>query len=100
MLDVDVSHDGATSTLRLSGELDISTAGTLASAFLALEEAGQRRVIVDLGAVDFVDVAGLRPIVKAATHGFAIRLRRPSAQASRLLQVSGLSGLLRVEGAS
>lgn len=98
MLDVVVAHEGPVARIALRGELDVGTTGQLAAALQEIRSAGQRRVVVDLAGLDFVDVAGLRPLVAAIGDGLAVKLRNPSPQAVRLLEASGLGDVLLLDG--
>jgi anti-anti-sigma factor len=71
---LEVSHELAdgSATVRLSGELDISTAGELERILGDLEApGGPARIVVDLGGLRFMDSTGLRLLVTAD-----LRLRR------------------------
>ena len=95
--DVVVSQEGSASTVTISGELDLAASPVLASTLEGLRESGRRDVIVDLAGLTFVDVAGFRPLVAAATDGLTVRLRNPSRLARLVLDATGLCELLPVE---
>jgi anti-sigma B factor antagonist len=60
----DVSDDGT--TVRLSGELDISTAGVLERVLAELQRPdGPARIVMDLRGLRFMDSTGLRLLVTA-----------------------------------
>ena len=85
-LQIDSRHHGG---LRLSGELDLSTAPQLSNALMPMVARGGD-VVIDLAAVSFIDGSGLRPLLLAA-HQLEGRgcvvLRAPSRPAARLLDV-------------
>lgn len=51
--------------MRIAGEIDVATAPRVRDELTAVLDAGARRVILDLGAVDFVDSSGLGVLVGA-----------------------------------
>jgi anti-sigma B factor antagonist len=74
MSDLEVLQDAsdAGTTIRLSGELDISTAGELERVLGELElPGGPDRIVMDLRGLRFMDSTGLRLLVTAD-----LRLRR------------------------
>ncbi|MFI5955122.1 STAS domain-containing protein [Cryptosporangium sp. NPDC051539] len=84
--------------LRLSGELDIATSGTLRQSLDALREEGRENVVLDLSGVTFCDSTGLGTV---ATHarwvmqvGGALVVcgLRPDVEA--VFAISGLSTVL------
>ena len=83
---------------KLSGEIDAHTAPLLASALADLP-AGD--VTVDVAGVSFMDSSGLRVLIDAATRardgGGDLIIANPTPGISRLVEISGLSGQLRLE---
>jgi anti-sigma B factor antagonist len=64
-LEVHSEPDVGTVWIRLTGELDISTADGLERRLAELEEAEPRTVVLDLSDLTFMDSTGLRLIVSA-----------------------------------
>jgi anti-anti-sigma factor len=92
---VDVVDAGRVVTVR--GEIDAHTCGRLQAAIdRAIDLLGpdEPRLLVDVGAVGFIDSSGLRVLVNAANRlddsGTKLTLRNPSATVLRLLEVTGL----------
>jgi anti-sigma B factor antagonist len=86
--------------VRLSGELDIATAGR-AEDELRRAEAGEPDVLaVDLAGLTFMDSTGLRLIVAAASRARAADRRlvvvRGPDPVHRVLELTGLDGRLEV----
>lgn len=83
----------------LSGEVDAHTAPTLATAMAQLP-AGV--VMVDMSGVSFMDSSGLRVLMDATSRardgGGDLVVARPSAAVARLVEISGLSEQLRLDG--
>ena len=96
---VEVQPTGGSLTLRLAGELDLSTVGTLRSCLDQLD-GDVRTVVLDLGALTFLDSSGLNLI--AQTHErFGPELRElllvnPPPAVRRVLQISGISDFIAI----
>jgi anti-anti-sigma factor len=95
--DVVVSQEGTSSMIAVRGELDLAATPVLAATLQAMKEAGRQDVVIELGELAFVDVAGLRPLVAAATDGLSVRLRNPPRLARLVLETCGLSDVLPIE---
>ena len=84
-----------------SGEIDLATAPTMfdavASALAAFGDDG--RLVFDLGAVTFMDSAGLKAIALACRNiPGRVAVRNAPAQVRRLLDISGIGQLVDVDG--
>jgi anti-sigma B factor antagonist len=62
-LEVEAGKRGDTDVLTLRGEIDVYTAPRLRQAIIDLVEGGARHIVVDMGAVDFLDSTGLGVLV-------------------------------------
>jgi len=93
-LAVDRSTDGT--TLRVGGEIDLTSAPKLDEEIQSLIEQSVTKLTLDLSSVAFMDSTGLRVLLKASKllegHGGKVVLRKPSEPVRRLLEVSGLDG--------
>jgi anti-sigma B factor antagonist len=80
----------------VAGEVDIDTAPRMRLA-LAAALAAASRVVVDLGAVTFMDSSGLAALIathqKAAATGATLRLQHVPPLVLRLLTVTGMDSL-------
>src|SRR6476646_9127009 len=73
-LGIDLRQEGGgTSTLVVTGELDLATAPTLEGAVMRLCDQGARRLVIDLSRLEFIDASGLH----------AVSAARESCQGSR-----------------
>ncbi|WP_170323631.1 STAS domain-containing protein [Cryptosporangium phraense] len=85
--------------LRVAGALDLDTASQLRSAGTsALRESGPAPTLtVDLSEVTFLDSTGLGVLVtlwhEARNIGGKFQVARPSAAASRILEITGVDAL-------
>jgi anti-anti-sigma factor len=91
---IEAQRRGDTAVATISGELDMNaTFGLEPELERIAGEPGVRTLVVDLGAVDFIDSAGLGLLL--ATHDrlrsdeIGFRLANPSASVRRLLQITG-----------
>ena len=95
---VEVAHGDPSSTLVVHGEVDVSSAGVLEAAIAAARDGGCREVVVDLGDVSFIDLAGLRVLHLAAVDGLGVVVRNPSRLARRVIGLAGMTDALPIEG--
>lgn len=104
-LRVEVSQQGRTALVQVTGELDIATAPLLAARFADLLAPGAGepvdRVVVDLSGLAFADLVGLGALLDAERRlrerGGTIALRAPSGLVRRVLTVLRLDQRLPVE---
>ncbi|MGH8774116.1 MAG: STAS domain-containing protein [Jiangellaceae bacterium] len=85
--------------VRVAGELGVSTAPVLRDQLLGQLALGQRRLVVDLHRIDFIDSTGLSAVLaahqEAATGGGSVRLvGRRSVR--RIVEACGLNRVLPV----
>jgi anti-sigma B factor antagonist len=99
---ITIDHDG-TREIIIVGELDAYAAPRLMDMLLRAMADDYRRVVVDLGAVSFADSSGVRPLAQAArllqTEG-TVRVRATRPNVRRVLDLTGVSELVRVEVAN
>lgn len=83
--------------LEVGGEIDVYTAPQLRERLIALVDGGDRRVVVDLARVEFLDSTGLGVLVGALKRlrGVDGELSLVCAQ-ERLLKIFRITGLDRV----
>jgi anti-sigma B factor antagonist len=88
---------GDQKVLEVAGEIDVYTAPQLRERLIELVESGARRVVVDLGRVEFLDSTGLGVLVGALKRlrGVGGELSLVCAQ-ERLLKIFRITGLDRV----
>lgn len=87
-------------TVQVTGEVDLETSAALRTALLDLANDGAQLVTVDLAETDFIDSTGLHALVVAMKqlreHGGDLVLRSPSRNAARVLELSGLSTVVKI----
>lgn len=86
--------------VHVMGEVDLETAGDLKSRLMNLATDGAQFITVDLADTDFIDSTGLHALVVALRvlreQGGDLVLQSPSRNAARVLELSGLSTVVKV----
>ena len=99
-LDIETSSEEGRAVVTLDGEIDPHTTSVLDT---AVDEAvgDGTTVVLDLGAVSFIDSAGLRSLIRAqrvaSEAGGTLVLRNVRASARRILDITGLDAELTIE---
>jgi len=102
-LRVSTQAEGAVTVLRLAGELDLSTSRQLDQRVQTVlrRESGVRRLVVDIGGLEFLDVAGLTALLDASDRihaaGGTLALRRPRPMVLRMLSLLKLDDRVEIE---
>jgi response regulator NasT len=98
---VGVSRMGRRVVFAPEGELDIATAETLRQA-MRRDAPGAEVVVLDLRGLGFMDTAGLQLVLeqqrRSEEDGSSFALVRGSEQVHRLLDIAGLTPMLRILG--
>ena len=80
------------------GRLDLLSASAIKQQFSQAVADGQKRLVVDLGEVSFVDSSGLGALISglksARAAGGYLRIARPSEQARLILELTTLHRVL------
>jgi anti-sigma B factor antagonist len=88
-------HPGV-AVVSVSGELDVSNAETLESAIDEVCEAGPQELVFDLRELSFMDSAGIAVLLGGAQRVPRVRLRDPTPAVRRVIEVTGLTTVLRL----
>ncbi len=64
-IEIDTTSLGDTAVVSLRGELDLSVAGEVEQALLAVEQDRPQRLVLDLRDLAFIDSSGLRLVLEA-----------------------------------
>jgi anti-sigma B factor antagonist len=93
-----VRRNGKHVILALVGELDLHARDQLATAVAALLDQNLTRIDVHAGELSFIDSAGLHALLlarsKVVEQGVVFRVTESSRALTRLVELSGLSGML------
>jgi anti-anti-sigma factor len=96
---VGVSRQGSRAVFTPEGELDIATAEVLREAMQRQGE-GAQAIVLDLRGLQFMDTAGLQLVLeqqrRCAAEGSSFALVRGSDNVHRLLDIAGLTPMLRI----
>jgi anti-sigma B factor antagonist len=94
-LELDVTKRDGAAVVTVSGEVDVATAPRLREQIVALVADGERRIVCDLEAVDFLDSTGLGVLVgalkRARTHGGDLVLVCTKASLLKVFEITGLT---------
>ena len=97
-IDIEEIEAGGDRTLRLAGELDMTSAATLEAAVSRAASESARSITMDLSRLSFIDSTGLAVIVHTSglcsNRGCAFKLIRGPRAVQRLFEVTGLDGVL------
>ncbi len=77
-------------TIRLSGELDLSSAGQLEAAIGDAQASSHGPITLDLSALTFMESSGLAVLARARRAGRPVILAHLRDQARRLLELAGM----------
>lgn len=94
---------GPSPVVRLTGDLDLATAGLLRGTLreLLAGERPSRNLTLDLAGLDFLDVTGLDVLLDTqriiAAGGGGLTLRSPRPMVVRMLRLLKLDGVVAVE---
>ena len=90
---------GGQTTLRIIGEVDLTTAPELARPVLTAQQPGTQ-LTLDLSAVEFLDSSGLQIIVdadiRAREQGSLLKLIAGTGEVARVLELTRVTDRLRV----
>ena len=91
----------STHTLRLSGELDLMSAGLLETSIAESCADGARQVVLDMSDLRFMDSTGLRSLLVSqevcTVNDCAFAIGSLTPQVKRLLQLSGMEERLSTD---
>jgi anti-sigma B factor antagonist len=94
----DSAQNGAAPhVIKIIGELDVSNAHRL-RALLDDITTPAPTVVIDMSELAFMDSSGLTVMLEAARRGASVVLRQPSPVVRRLVEITGLTDVLRIEG--
>lgn len=98
-MQIDVQGRDGAAVVRLNGRLDLLSAPDVKGRLGQVVAQGDRRIVVDLNDVSFVDSSGLGALIgglKAARQaGGDLRIARPAQQARTILELTTLNRVLR-----
>ncbi len=91
-LGLTVEDSGSTRILRIAGDLDLATVGQVTAALDQLDVDRTTLLVVDLQELDFLELAGLRSILRADSyckkHEIRLTVVKPRGFASRVFTLT------------
>jgi anti-sigma B factor antagonist len=89
---------GDVTILDMGGRLTYTSGTVMSQRVRSLAEVGPEHVVLNLGAVSYIDSAGLGALVEAFTmlrhRGGVLKLLNPTERTRRLLEITGLATLV------
>ena len=96
-----IEAEGGEKVVTVRGEVDAYSAPQLRACLQELAESGQRHIVVDVKDMVFIDSNGIGVLVASAKRlrpeGRSLAIRQPSAQTTKLLEITGLRELVAVD---
>ena len=89
---------GDITAISVSGNLDSMTVPEFQEILNTVREAGQTRIVVDLGEVDYMSSGGLRAMLTARNAGCDLRLSRAGDRVQQVLELTGTDQLFSIYG--
>jgi anti-anti-sigma factor len=90
-----VSGDQGSLVVRMSGDLDLSTVGSVEAAVEPLLDQQPERLVIDVKNLQFADSSGLALWVRWANRVDQVEIREPSQLLRRVIERMGLAERLR-----
>jgi anti-sigma B factor antagonist len=101
-LEIVESRRGHDIVIKLAGELDIATCSGVIDATRRALRSHPARILIDLSAIDFLDLTGLRTLIHcrrlASGKDCAVILTEPSDKVVHLLELTGLRAVFEIVG--
>ncbi|MFI7586324.1 STAS domain-containing protein [Spongisporangium articulatum] len=93
-LNVMTRQEGVRTVVSVAGEIDVYTAPSLRERLAELDAQGVSDIVVDMGAVEFLDSTGLGVLVgglkRARARGGTLRLVSDQEKILKILRITGL----------
>jgi anti-sigma B factor antagonist len=93
---VTTRREGDTPVVILSGELDLSNTEHVRSYLEDALAGGNERLVFELSNLEFMDSSGIALLASAAQRVQEVEIRDPPATVRRLLELTGLTEILRI----
>ncbi|MFY9928946.1 MAG: STAS domain-containing protein [Streptosporangiaceae bacterium] len=87
-----------TTTVFISGELDLVTMPALAGELELIRRERPGRLVFDLAGTAFADIGSVRLLARAGPDGSPPVLRHPRPGIRRILELTGLDGYCEIQG--
>ena len=88
--------EGDTPVVSLSGELDLSNTEQVRAQLEDALAGGTNRLVFEVSELEFMDSSGIALLASAAQRVREVEIREPPATVRRLLELTGLTEILRI----
>jgi anti-sigma B factor antagonist len=96
-----IESEGGDKVVTVRGEVDTYSAPQLRACLDEVVRSGQRRIVVDVSDVRFIDSSGVGVLVASIKRlrpdGRTLVLRQPTRQMTKVLEMTGLRELVAVD---
>jgi anti-sigma B factor antagonist len=92
----DVSTENAVPVIRLSGELDMVSVERVRAVIDEALAGENERLVFDVSELEFMDSSGIALLISAARKVPAVEVRNPTAIVRRIIELTGLTEILRI----
>ncbi|HSL56263.1 MAG TPA: STAS domain-containing protein [Acidimicrobiales bacterium] len=93
-MDLSMSIDDGSATLRVAGEVDAHNCDQLSAAVDAAGAGALRHLVVDASELEFIDSSGISALLalreRVTDHGGEFELRDPTPAVRRVIEITGL----------
>lgn len=93
---VEVSSENGAVVLSLAGQLDLSSLDHVRGLTAETLYDKHELIVVDLGELSFMDSSGIAYLLSVADRADRIELRHVPPMIRRVLEITGLTGVLRI----
>jgi anti-sigma B factor antagonist len=93
----EITDEGGVPIIKLVGEIDLSNVDSVRATIDATVSRAPDHVVFDLSDLDFLDSSGIALLLFAAAKSRSVQLRRPSEIVRRIIEVTGLTGVLHMD---
>jgi anti-sigma B factor antagonist len=84
--------------IAIRGEVDLSNAASLQRQIDQILGVDVDRVVLDLGALTFIDSSGIAVLVRLHNQVGSVQVRNPTAVVRRIIKVTGLEEVFGLQG--
>jgi anti-anti-sigma factor len=92
----DVQWIDTTAVVRLAGDINIESAGSLQKAVQPILDRKPRRIVVDMAEVHYMDSSGIASLIKLWKSGIELRLAGLDQRVREVLEITRVDALFAI----
>jgi anti-sigma B factor antagonist len=92
----EVSRDDGTAVIRLSGELDMVSVENVRSVIEGALAGRDDLLVFEVSGLEFMDSSGIALLISMTRKAAAVEVRNPTAIVRRIIELTGLTDILRM----